>query len=254
MKGWQIFLHSVRQVFGNLDAALRVSGLLYLIQVAAQVVFIGTIMSMPDADRRAMMAAGEFPYFGFLIFFLVALVTGLWIAVGWHRYVLTEEQPALLPPFHADRMLGYLGKGILVGLILIIPIVIMGLLMAFLGSGMMMRGQMFGLMILTLILYIPVGIIAMRLSTMLPGVSLRAGVPVMSGWAATTGETMTFLVLVIASGVLLSIPQIIGTWLFGFAGIGRFVWDTLVNWPILMIGISILTTLYGHYIEKRPLV
>lgn len=253
MKGWLIFVHSVRQVFGNLDAALRVSGLLYLVQVAAQVLLIGNLMDMSDADRRAMITAGEFPVFGFLLYLLIAAVTGLWIAVGWHRYVLTEERPGLLPPFHADRMLGYLGKGLLIGLILIVPMVGLGLILALIGPALVQGGPMISLTILTLVVYLPIGIIITRMSAMLPGAALRAGVPISAGWNATKDEFVPILVLTLASGLLLWLPQPIGALVFGRDNMLAFLWDTLVKWPILMIGISVMTTLYGHYIEKRAL-
>ena len=32
------------------------------------------------------------------------------------------------------------------------------------------------------------------------------------------------------------------------------IWDIAVTWLVTMVGVSILTTLYGHYIQKRPLV
>lgn len=253
MKGWLIFVHSVRQVFGNLNAALRVSALLYLVQVAAQVVLIGNLMDISDADRRAMIAADEFPVVGFAVYLLIAVITGLWIAVGWHRYVLTEERPGLLPPFHGDRMLGYLGKGLLIGLILIVPLVGLGLILAMIGPGLVMGGPVASLTVLTLVVYLPIGILITRLSTMLPGAALRAGVPISAGWNATKGEFVPILVLTLASGLLLWLPQPIGALLFGRDNLLAFIWDTLVNWPILMIGISVMTTLYGHYIEKRAL-
>jgi ABC-type transport system involved in multi-copper enzyme maturation permease subunit len=33
-----------------------------------------------------------------------------------------------------------------------------------------------------------------------------------------------------------------------------FVWYIPAQWFLAMLGLSILTTLYGHYIEKRPLI
>jgi hypothetical protein len=31
-------------------------------------------------------------------------------------------------------------------------------------------------------------------------------------------------------------------------------WTLVFNWLAVLVGLSVLTTLYGHYIEKRPLV
>jgi hypothetical protein len=254
MKGWQIFIHSVRQVFGNLTAALQVSALLYLAQTAAQILLVGDILALTDLERQQMMMSGQFPAGRFLLFTIIALIAGLWIAVGWHRYVLLDEKPGYLPPFHGDRMLGYFGKGLLIALIMVIPIFVLTFLLGSVGAMLMMNGQLVSYFIVSAILFLPLLILATRLSTMLPGVALHSGVPIMQGWNATIGETGAILGLTIVSAVMVLGLGVIGQFLFGGSGFLTFIWQTVINWPLQMIGISIMTTLYGHYIEKRPLV
>jgi hypothetical protein len=41
---------------------------------------------------------------------------------------------------------------------------------------------------------------------------------------------------------------------FGHLMITAILWQLVTNWLVTMVGVSILTTLYGHYIEQRPLV
>lgn len=258
MKAWQIFVHSVRQVFGNLEAALRVSGLLYLAQVVMQFVILGTLLMKTEAERQAMIEAGQFPWISMAIFFLVAAIGGLWIAVGWHRYVLTEERPGLVPPFHGDRILGYFGKGLLIGLIMIIPTLIVGIVAGGVAA-VFFRPDRGGVNIIALtagayLVMLPIVVVLARLSTMLPGAALQAGVPVLSGWEATKGETGTFVALVVIWAVIAGLIQLIGAYAFGSFFLLAAAWQVLSGWAILMVGISILTTLYGHYIEKRPLV
>ncbi|WP_156317516.1 hypothetical protein [Cypionkella psychrotolerans] len=257
MKSWLILVHSVRQVFGNLEAALRVSGLLYLAQVLVQFLVLGSLLSLSEAERQAMVESGRFPWIGMFIFLLVAVVGSLWIAVGWHRYVLTEDRPGIVPPFHGDRMLGYFGKGVLIALIMIVPSMIAGAVGGALASIIMSPSKGVSFVVGTLLIYVillPIGALALRLSTMLPGAALRAGVPVFSGWEATKGETGTFIALVVLWAVIAGLIQVIGTYVFGSFFILAFAWQVLSEWVILMVGISILTTLYGHYVEKRPLV
>ena len=55
MKGVQIFTHSLRQVLNNLPAALRISGVLYLVQVAVSLAFGRAMMS---AGMGGMMGGG----------------------------------------------------------------------------------------------------------------------------------------------------------------------------------------------------
>ena len=257
MKAWQIFVHSVRQVFGNFEAALRVSGLLYLAQVVMQFVILGTLLMKTEAERQAMIETGQFPWTSMAIYFLAAAVGGLWIAVGWHRYVLTEEHPGLVPPFHGDRILGYFGKGLLIGLIMIIPALIVGIVAGGVAAVFFCpdRGgvNFIALTAGTYLVMLPIGVLLTRLSTMLPGAALQAGVPVLSGWEATKGETGTFVALVVIWAVIAGLVQLIGAYAFGSFFLFATVWQVLSDWVMLMVGISILTTLYGHYIEKRPL-
>ena len=45
MKAWAIFVHSIRQVFGNLPEALQITALIYLAQMAVSV----ALGAMPNA-------------------------------------------------------------------------------------------------------------------------------------------------------------------------------------------------------------
>jgi hypothetical protein len=254
MKAWQIFTHSVRQVFGNMEAALRVSGVLYLAQVMMQLVIIGTLLTKTEAERQAMVMGGKFPFAGLAIFFIIALVSGLWIAVGWHRYVLTEEQPGIVPQLHADRMLGYFGNGLMIGLVMIIPAILASMIAGLFAGPMMSNGHMGMATMIMAVIMLPLGAIFLRMSSMLPGTALRAGVLRINGWEATKGETPTFFGLALIGLVAQWLIGMIGSAVFGSLPILAFAWQALTGWVVMMVGISILTTLYGHYIEKRPLV
>ena len=127
MKGWDIFRHSVRQVFWNLGGALRVSGVLYLVQIGLTLTLLGTV-SVGDGGIGSAQASHQMSGAIVAPVVVVTLLIGLWIAVGWHRYVLLIEEPGLVPRLHMDRVLGYFGKGILIGLVMIIPAIVAGFL------------------------------------------------------------------------------------------------------------------------------
>lgn len=96
------------------------SGVLYAVQVV-----IGLILGF-GMMANAQMGPGAMGGFGFgaLVVLLVAVVTGLWIAVGWHRYVLLNEKPELLPAFRQDRMIAYFIRSLILGLIILLPAII----------------------------------------------------------------------------------------------------------------------------------
>jgi hypothetical protein len=253
---WQIFMHSVRQVFGNLEGALRVSAVLTILQ-GIVLLTLGRSITDPAAAQAEMMQ-GEFNLPGYLLLLVLIILTSVWIAVGWHRYVLTNERPDLLPKLHLDRVLGYFGKSLLIGLLLLPVALVVAAVAGFilfpvfgneLGTPSLLFGMLFGL-----IVYIPIGLVAMRLSAALPGVALQGGVSVFAGWRATEGQTGTILGVVVYSvigGLLLNLPAIA---LFAPGSAIAQIWQFVAQWIIVMVGASILTTLYGHYVEGRPLV
>ena len=274
MKGWDIFRHSVRQVFGNLGGALRVSAVLYLAQIGLTLTMLGTVM-VGDGGLGASQGPGSISAAIAVPVVILTIVIGLWIAVGWHRYVLLIEEPELLPKLHLDRVLGYFGKGILIGLVMIIPVVVaailVGLVLAAIVSATF-KGQVLTvdtviplslqieLSLTALIIAVPVVAIGLRLSSILPGAALKAGQPLFEGWAATANEMGTFVMLALLSvaGIfLLGLPEMLwGSPAHGFSlnNAPMIIYQVVSQWVQIMVGISILTTLYGHYIEKRPLV
>lgn len=252
----RIFLHSLRQVFGNLGGVLQVSGVLMLVQFGV-ILTIGRPMLADETTMRQMMTDGQMPWGRMLISGLVSTVVWLWIVVGWHRFILLNERPRLVPALNVDRMLGYFGKSLLIGLILLPLALILGFVGGGIASGMVHGGgRLFpALLVMGLLVYVPLATVGMRLGTMLPGAALEPGVPVFSGWEATRGATFTILGVVILTVFFASALDFIGARLFQSPmSVPALVYGLVTQWIIAMVGASILTTLYGHYIEKRPLV
>lgn len=252
----RIFLHSFRQVFGNLSGALQVSGVLMLVLFAV-LLTLGGAMPTDEAGMRQLMMQGQMPWGRILLSSLLSIVIWLWVVVGWHRYILLNEQPRLVPALRFDRMLGYFGKSILIGLILLPLALILGFIGGGIASGMVQGGgNVFpALVVMGLLVYVPLAVVGMRLGTMLPGAALEPGVPVFSGWEATRGATLTILGVVILSVFFTSALDFLGTRLFQDpTAVPAVIYELVKQWVVAMVGASILTTLYGHYIEKRPLV
>lgn len=251
MKGLQLFTHSVRQVVGNLDGALKVSILPYAIQGFAGLVLLGGAMGMA---RHGGGMAG----FGFagVLFFLVALATSLWIAVAWHRYILLNERPSgFVPTFHRDRIMAYLLRSLGYALLLILIAIVLGLVVGSIVGPLAMQGRVGLAMILSaLLIQLPIAILAFRFTAGLPGAALEQGTDFMAGWKSTSGATFDIAVLAVICVVANLIFGFVDLYLFGGLRILSLVWNLVVGWLVTMVGISILTTLYGHYVERRPLV
>ncbi len=252
LKGLHIFRHSVRQVTGNLEGAIRVSGLLYAVQAVVGLIFgLGVANSMGAGLGGMTGGMG----LGVLITLLVAIVTGLWIAVGWHRYVLLNEKPDLLPAFRQDRMLAYFLRSLLLGLIILLPAIVWGMVIGVIFSGLFHIGLgLVGVLLMTLIIQLPLVFAGLRLSAALPGQALGVESEVLAGWRATAHDNRALAELTVIVVVAIFAVNLIGMLVFGHLMITAILWQLVTNWLITMVGVSILTTLYGHYIEKRPLV
>jgi hypothetical protein len=253
---WSIFVHSLRQVFGNIGGALQVSAVLMLAQTGILMTF-GKVLLMDRYTQRAMMQSGDFPWGQFLLALVLVTVLSLWIAVGWHRYILLNERPTLVPALKMDRILGYFGKSFLIGLILVIPAIILGFVAGMIATPLIKGGGgLIGLIIVMgLIVYLPIVTVGTRLATMLPGAALEPGVSVFSGWEATRGATATVLGVVILSLICFGGLEYLSVKIFPDpTTLPATIVNIVLQWVATMVGVSILTTLYGHYVEKRPLV
>lgn len=249
MKGWQIFVHSVRQVTGNLPQALRVSGMLYLIQIVIALVLGINLLAGDDLE-----AASSADWAKLIVLIVISTGSALWIAVAWHRYILLVETPSsFLPTLHADRILAYLGRSLLVGLLLVPLVLVLSMVAGLIAVSLGGAGEAFSGILVALVLIVPLLLVGMRLSASLPGAALGSDAGIGAAWRSTAGQSGPLLVLAIAlalGGFLVDLP---GALLMGQLQILATAWLFATGWIKTMVGISVLTTLYGHYIEGRKL-
>ncbi len=249
--GWAIFAHAIRLVFSHLGAALRISALIYICELVlfGVAAYVGLASAMTlSIDPVAVLA---------IVVASAATVIGtIWIAVAWHRYVLLDEMPgAVVARFNGNRILAYFGNSVLLGLIALAIGVVISLVLVPLMSAVRSGGpadivlQLIPLLLIV-VLFLLVGY---RLGIVLPASAIGKPLRFGEAWAATRGATGTLIALAILSAIgvaVLRIPEFIIpdglVWL-------TLVWGLVSGWIELIVGISILTTLYGVYVEKRPL-
>lgn len=254
MQAWHIFTHSVRQVYGNLGPALRITAVLYVVQwvigLALGLAF-GSRLSVAGTDQAAVMGVLKALFGPAILSIVVLMFAYIWIAVAWHRFVLTGERSAtLIPRFDGRRMLGYFGA-------LLVLFLMLGLVLAALTLLLPVVEQVWGAAMHTLALLavqVGLGALAMRLSTVLAGIALEPGHALTEGWTATRGHMADFLLLSLICGALVAGVQNLGAALLSGIPLAYLAFIIVLQWVVTMVGISIITTLYGHYVEKRALV
>jgi hypothetical protein len=264
MTGLNILVHSIRLLFRNFAPALRISFVVLAVISALNVtltkqMFAG--MEAMDPANLELLNGPKFPWAIWTITILASVVGYLWVAVAWHRFILLEENPgAFLPHFNGAQMFAYFVKGILVGLILIALMIPMILLMS------IMVGTMGGVLLYALfvpaLFTIPATFIVYRLGMVLPAAAIGKKMTFSQSWVATKPHSGAILVLTIvvalvylAFGFLsLTFGMNAASVILSGGSVTLFtVVNALVNWVSVMVGVSILTTLYGTTVEGREL-
>jgi len=151
-------------------------------------------------------------------------------------------------------MLSYFGYGLLVALIsVVVGIVagtVVGLLLSIAGSPVfvaVVTGLVVGFLVL---------VVNYRLSAILPAAALGQKITLQAAWEATAGASGQIIVLAFVSALAafaIDLPALLFTYLGGAGGVLADLWFLATGWLKVMVGVSILTTLYGHFIEKRAL-
>lgn len=244
--GLRIFMHSVNLVLNQLNGALRISGVLYvaslLVSIVSYFFFVQSAMTDPTPPWQAIIL-------GIVIGFLY-----LWIAVAWHRFVLLDEMPqTLLPPFHGDRMAAYFGRSVVLFLIILLIAIVLGFVNGIVIAAT--NGSPLALMLTTLLIVFVTLVLSYRLAPMFPAAAIGKALGVREAWAATAGANGTILALALISALASVIVDLPVFLLREFPGgaIITFLWTAVTAWFKLLIGVSILTTLYGVFVEKREI-
>ncbi|WP_377191899.1 hypothetical protein [Ruegeria meonggei] len=191
---------------------------------------------------------GSFTAF-FLCMAAVFVTVVFWIVVSWHRFVLLEEYPrGVLPPFRFDRILAYLGRVLLLGLFAF------GLMLPgmFIVGAAMQASIPFGIAAWILMMgCLWVGFY--RFSPVLPGTAIGKPVTFYDAWYATAGANGQILLLVLLSLIFQLLIQFLVGLLMFIPVIGLIIVVFVVMLVLPLINVSILTTMYGIFIEKREL-
>jgi hypothetical protein len=182
----------------------------------------------------------------------VGLLATSSIALSWHRYILRDEPPTSVPPFRLDRPVWrYLGRSCLIGAISIAPII---------AIAWASESTPAILLPVLLALGLAVIVILVRLSTSLVATAIGAAdTSLRSALIATRGNMLRILGLIgltaiaeVALLLVLALPMAAAqpmppAWVLPAT--------ILVSIPVqlvaVLLNITLLTTLYGFFAERR---
>lgn len=242
MLGWKLFSHSLRMVLVNWPHAIKISIPLIASYVIAFVLAGDAAVSgFGSEDMQSISGAA------LLSIFLIMIGT-FWTVVAWHRFVLSEEYPAILPPFRFDRILAYLFSSILIGLLIgVFGGVLIGF-SALVSGGFPPLFFLLGFVAFTLMIWA-----FYRLSPVLPAAALGTRMTMKEAWDATGVLSFGTLIAAALSFVFSVILSLIAELLATIIPATALASGVAASCIVTLVGASLLTTIYGVAIEKRAL-
>ncbi|SLN11342.1 hypothetical protein AQS8620_00096 [Aquimixticola soesokkakensis] len=246
--GLAIVQHSIRQVVGNLDDALLISALPWLGITALQVLFSGAIGPV-DVAQLENGTVQPTTLLATLFLTMASFAVGLWVAVEWHRFVLLgETATGLLPSFRGARIGAYLGKSLIIGVILLgvgfLASMAVGVLGIFVPRALLP-------VLMLVVMGLALSFVFYRLSPILPAAAMGREIRIGQAWAATAPYASSIFQTTLIALMMLIPLQAIGVFVGG--GVIGVVYALVSGWITLMVGASLLTTIYGMVVEGRKI-
>lgn len=252
MLGIRLFWHAVQMVVNNWQAALRIALFPVLLSVMATIV----LNVVTGADLMSLWAGyigmdgmeGPVLLASFASFIIYGVIC-IWITVYWHRYILLEELPNSFV-YWADwgTIWAYLLWAFLLALMVVIPLMI--LVVVFI---VMLSGVAFAEIVITIVYGVVLTIILLRISIVLPAVAIRRKMSVREGWKAGAGHMPAFALIAFIEILIGYATEVVPSYLGAGVPLLGFLLSTVLNISLLIVSVSVLTTIYGHFVEERPL-
>lgn len=246
----------------NWDQVLRI-GLLPMIILAVAapgLLSIGgySVVAISDETAIEAMLQSGLGSVLFALVMVIYLAGSLWIIVSWHRFVLLEEYPqGWLPTFRFIRVLAYVGRALQLGLVmacLMVPIILVFVVVT----------EVFGqvgasailMPVLMLVFSMVIVMVFYRLLPLLPAAAVGAPLMLAEAWLATKGASGTFIIVAILGtifGTALNMLNMTSILLVGSSPLLLWSVSHITGFLITFFNASLMTTIYGHFIEARAL-
>ncbi|MDO6590440.1 hypothetical protein DS901_17750 [Loktanella sp. D2R18] len=252
-------------IFNNFGQALRVSVGPYalLIAVSALIFWSLGLISVLGEIAAGQVAPEQLQSFGgsiiigVLAVVVLAVFVAAWVAVSWHRFILLEEYSGILPAMSGRPIWPYVGKSMLLGLLIVVLGMVIGLILGLVLIPLSAFGEaalVLGGAVISMLMVAILSLMWFRMGVALPATAVGKPIKLGEAWEATSKVNGTIIGIVLIIAVVSFIAGVATQGLYEIHPILGVVTDLFVQWVNLMIGVSILTTLYGHVIEGRPLI
>jgi len=266
MLGWKLFRHALLMIVQNWQDAIKITlaPVVILSVIVLAFLSVNGLFSLPwdqlltdpeavnlDSTFGLVLKSGSF-WLSLVAMVIAGLFVNAGMIVNWHRFILLEEYPSWWhSPFRSKQLLPYIMLGMF---LFFFAFIIMIVLMVAAGAFAAAVQQPAVILILMLLIGSPVYVLIIRSMIALPSRAADTGYSTSQTREATKGQFVPILVGLVLLGLFgagLDLVQeaiLRVSTLFG-------ILTGIVFIPInLLLFASFLTTLYGHYIQKRDLM
>lgn len=182
----------------------------------------------------------------------IAFLTGLaWLSVAWHRFILLGERDWPLPPAPPRRVAVYLGfLAVLELLVMLASAVAMMVVLSDSGLTLLGHAGPWAAQALVLLGMFIIYVLYGRLGAILPVVATGRVDRPLEGWRATRGAVLPIALACLA---LLVLEETAFHSVAALPVDGRVaaIIDGLLQWPLILLGVSLLTSTYLLYVRDR---
>ncbi len=264
MLGWEFFKKSVTQIYYNFGDAVKITGFIWISWQLISILVSSFLIGKPsiaiynfDPNNPTADNVENFLLAGFILLTISAIFFS-WLAVLWHRFMLLNERQTTFIPKWSGRLVWlYLLKSIKVGLILVIILFILGMIAGIISAILIVTADFSSILPYFAPIFVLLGTyIFLRIALVLPAVALGKNMSIKQSWEYTISASGAIFIASILMTVLGIISQMIVTFFSTQIAQAAFLYPLIsffLDWIVIMIGISILTTLYGYLVEERNL-
>ena len=252
---WSMFKHALFLVFNNLGNAFKASFVPMVIMGATWFLWASTIgienfMSMSQNPNSEVSSAF---LMNMILFIIVTAFCSAWVAVTWHRFILLGEDISFIPSIKVKHILSYIGKSILIALIMIFIMLVPAMLLVAI-SAFLVEAMVVFIVINTFIVSLLGLWLWFRFAIALPATAIGNVYGIRKSWSASKEHSGTIFKLGLIIAFISALIQAV-TFLFSDTlPLLGFALTLFISWINMIIGITLLTTLYGHIVEGRELM
>lgn len=263
----EAFAHALRSIRSHIAVAFSMSlpwlAMLLAVSIGRYVHLRANLTGEQQQDTALAVSTG-------IPLFLIVMFAFSSIAVSWHRFIFMDEIARGIGRLRADALVWrYFGNFLLITVILSMAIMAASLPLAVALAVLQIPveslqdvaawpwhlrlGVQFVIACLVTCLFF-------RFAIKLPAIALgRQDFRLGNAWSATRGNTLNLLVLAVFNMLVVFLAEAISELLgaaFGqaYAAIGAIltiVFSLLIQWLVAILGTTILTSLYGFFVENR---